>query len=198
MKNNIKKISREDLMPVEIYATERESRRKNIIKLKRNRRINVGPIATFYFENYDTMLFQILEMLYIEKGGENQIQDELSAYNPLIPQGHELVATFMIEIPNENERLEKLRQLTGIEKNIFLIINGEEVVGIPEVDQDRTDQYGKTSAVHFVRFKLNKTQVESFKEDESQVTLHIKHSNYSYSQVLSSLSKISLKHDLNI
>ena len=198
MKSNIKKISREDLIPGKLYEVERESRRKNIIKLKRNRRINVGPIATFYFENYDTMLFQILEMLYIEKGGENQIQDELSAYNPLIPQGHELVATFMIEIPNENERLEKLRQLTGIEKNIFLIINGEEVVGIPEVDQDRTDQYGKTSAVHFVRFKLNKTQVESFKEDESQVTLHIKHSNYSYSQVLSSLSKISLKHDLNI
>lgn len=198
MKSNIKKISRENLIPVEIYAVERESRRKNIIKLKKNRRINVGPIATFYFENYDTMLFQILEMLYIEKGGESQIQDELSAYNPLIPQGNELVATFMIEIPNENERLKRLRQLTGIEKNIFLIINGEEIVGIPEVDQDRTDQYGKTSAVHFVRFKLNKTQVESFKEDESQITLHIAHSNYSYSQVLSSLSKISLKHDLNI
>ena len=122
MKNNTKKISREDLIPVEIYAAERESRRKNIIKLKKNRRINVGPIATFYFENYDTMLFQILEMLYIEKGGESQIQDELSAYNPLIPQGNELVATFMIEIPNENERLKRLRQLTGIEKNIFLMV----------------------------------------------------------------------------
>src|SRR5436309_8756316 len=93
-----RKITPADLLAYEKYAAERGQFRKNLIPIKKNRRVEVGPFATFYFENYDTMWLQVHEMLHIEKGGEAQIADELQAYNPLIPQGRELIATLMLEI----------------------------------------------------------------------------------------------------
>ena len=95
-----REIQKEDIMPLDAYIKNRKELRKNIVEFKKDRRIALGPYATFYFESYETMLAQVQEMLYIEKGGDEQLQDELSAYNPLIPNGKELTATLMFEIDN--------------------------------------------------------------------------------------------------
>src|ERR1700687_408300 len=107
-------------------------------EIKRQRRVEVGPFATFYFESYATMWHQVHEMLHIEKGGEEQIGDELRAYNPLIPQGSELVATVMFEIDDEVRRKSVLERLSGIEDKMFLQIGGEQVRGVPEGDRENT------------------------------------------------------------
>ena len=120
-------ITRADIIPVAQYAKERAERRRALLPVKKLRRVSVGPYATFYFENFDTMWLQVHEMLYIEKGGEEQIADELSAYNPLIPQKGELVATLMFEIDDEGQRNRVLRQLTNIEEAALLDIGGERI-----------------------------------------------------------------------
>src|ERR1700735_5188443 len=99
-----RKITPTDLIPYKDYAAQRSGLRKNLIAVKKNRRLEVGPFATFYFENYDTMWLQVQEMLHIEKGGEAQIEGELETYNPLIPQGRELIATLMLEIEDSVRR----------------------------------------------------------------------------------------------
>src|SRR5271156_6870961 len=99
-----RKITPEDLLPVAEYDVRRKTLKTNLIPMKRQRRIEVGPFATFYFENYATMWLQVQEMLRIEKGGEEQIAGELDAYNPLIPQGDELIATMMLEIEDATRR----------------------------------------------------------------------------------------------
>jgi hypothetical protein len=103
-----RQLTRADILPLQEYAKIRRQRRRHISEIKKHRRIEVGPYATFYFENLDTMWQQIQEMLYIEKGGEGQIADELEAYNPLIPQGSELVATVMFEIDDPTRRAREL------------------------------------------------------------------------------------------
>jgi len=108
-------ITRGDLMPIPEYARVRKDRRQALVAAKRNRRLHVGPYATFHFENYDSMWHQVHEMLYIEKGGEAQIEDELRAYNPLIPNGRELIATVMFEIDDEKQRRNFLAKLGGVE-----------------------------------------------------------------------------------
>ena len=123
-------ITRDDIMALDAYGKVRVESRKRISAMKENRRVSVGPYATFYFENRDTMLHQIHEMLYIEKGGEGQIADELSAYAPLVPNGHELVATLMIEIEEENLRRRELARMGHIEDDISFTVeaSGERVV----------------------------------------------------------------------
>ena len=128
--------------------------------LKKNRRISLGPYATFYFESYETMLAQVQEMLYIEKGGDEQLNDELTAYNPLIPNGTELIATLMFEIDNPISRAAFLSKVGGIENNVFMKIDGEKVKAVPEEDVDRTSPDGKASSVQFIHFKLNDTQIK--------------------------------------
>ena len=110
-------ITRADIMDMAEYAKIRAAKRKELVGVKKNRRVPIGPYATFYFESYETMWLQIHEMLYIEKGGENQIPDELAAYNPLIPKGRELVATLMFEIDDETLRKSILGRLGGVEGN---------------------------------------------------------------------------------
>ena len=131
-------ISRADLWPEERYAAERRSLRGELVAQKKYRRVEVGPHAVFYFENWLTMWMQIQEMLHIEKGGDEQVEDELSAYGSLIPQGNELVATVMFEIPDEERRKKILATLGGVEETMFLEIDGARVVAIPEQDVDRT------------------------------------------------------------
>ena len=117
-----KEIQKEDIMPLDIYTKQRRELRKNIVEFKKYRRISLGPYATFYFENYETMLAQVQEMLYIEKGGDEQLNDELNAYNPLIPNGKELIATLMFEIDNPLSRAEFLNKVGGIEEKVFFKI----------------------------------------------------------------------------
>ena len=149
-------ITRADVLPREEFAKIRKTKRQELVGIKRHRRIQVGPVATFYFENYDTMWWQVQEMLYIEKGGDEQIPGELAAYNPLVPKGRELVATVMFEIDDPVRRANFLAKLGGIEETAFLEFDGERIGGVPEVDVDRTSAEGKASSVQFVHFPLHR------------------------------------------
>ncbi|MEK9644713.1 MAG: DUF3501 family protein, partial [Alphaproteobacteria bacterium] len=153
-----KEITREDILPFDDYAATRRERKQALTEKKKNRRIEVGPHATFYFENYETMWHQVHEMLHIERGGEEQIADELHAYNPLIPQGKELVATVMFEIGDPDRRARILSQLGGVEEHMWISVAGERIPGVTEEDVDRTNAAGKASSVQFVHFAFSDAQ----------------------------------------
>lgn len=190
-----RQITRTDILPMETYAAERKERRQRTMDLKKNRRIEVGPYATFYFENYDTMFQQIHEMLFIERGGEEQIEDELSAYNPLVPQGNELVATLMFEIDDPLRRKNLLRRLTNVEETVYIDIGGDRVTAEPEHDIDRTAPDGKTSSVHFLHFRFTPDQIVRFRDPDAQVVLGVAHENYGHMALLSGDQKRSLAED---
>ena len=192
-----RKIEKSDIMPLDIYTKERKELRKSIVEFKKNRRISLGPYATFYFESYETMLAQVQEMLYIEKGGDEQLKDELLAYNPLIPDGKELIATLMFEIDNPVSRAAFLGKVGGIEKKIFMKIDGDLVKAVPEEDVDRTSSEGKASSVQFIHFKFNNEQIEKFKSNSSQIEIGIDHVEYSHSTKLSDTTLKSLSADFN-
>ena len=190
-----KEIQKEDIMPLDVYIKNRKELRKNIVNFKKDRRIALGPYATFYFESYETMLAQVQEMLYIEKGGDEQLKDELIAYNPLIPNGKELTATLMFEIDNPVSRAAFLSKVGGIEEKIFMKIGDEMIKAIPEKDVDRTSAEGKASSVQFIHFKLTDEQIQKFKSDNADVEIGINHNEYSHSTKLSSNNKKSLSAD---
>ena len=192
-----REILKEDIMPLDIYTKQRKELRKNIVEFKKDRRISLGPYATFYFESYETMLAQVQEMLYIEKGGDDQLKDELTAYNPLIPNGKELVATLMFEIDNPVSRATFLGKVGGIEEKVFMKIDGEIVKAIPEEDVDRTSAEGKASSVQFIHFKFNETQIEKFKSGSLHVELGIDHDEYSHTTKLTETTLKSLSIDFN-
>ena len=184
-------------MPLDVYTKNRKELRKNIINFKKDRRIALGPYATFYFESYETMLAQVQEMLYIEKGGDEQLKDELTAYNPLIPNGKELIATLMFEIDNPVSRAAFLGKVGGIEEKVFIKIDGQSVKGIPEEDVDRTSAEGKASSVQFIHFKFNDEQIQKFKSDGVEVEIGIDHREYSHTTKLSTANLSSLSADLS-
>lgn len=191
-----REITRDDIIPMEQYAAERKERRQAISALKRHRRVAVGPWATFYFESYDTMWHQIHEMLYIEKGGEAQIEDELRAYSPLIPQGNELVATVMFEIDEKITRQRVLGSLGGVEKTMFIEVAGERVASTPEEDVDRTTAAGKASSVQFVHFNFTETQAEAFRTPGARVIVGIEHPDYGHMSLLPEETRAALAADL--
>lgn len=184
-----------DILPWAEYAKDRAEHRKRLTAIKRNRRVEVGPYVTFYFENFDTMWIQVQEMLHIEKGGAAQLADELAAYNPLIPKGSELVATFMIEIDDALRRARVLSQLGGVEETASIEVGGERVVGKAEQDQDRTTAEGKASSVQFVHFLFTEAQIAAFREPNTRVILGLSHPNYSHMAVLSEATRASLAED---
>ena len=190
-----KKIQKEDIMPLDVYIKNRKDLRKKIVNFKKDRRIALGPYATFYFESYETMLAQVQEMLYIEKGGDEQLKDELVAYNPLIPNGKELTATLMFEIDNPVSRAAFLSKVGGIEEKIFIKIDKEVVKAIPEKDVDRTSADGKASSVQFIHFKLNEEQIQKFRSNGVEVEIGIEHNEYSHTTRLSSANLSSLSAD---
>ena len=197
MSKEKKEIHKNDIMPLDIYTKQRKELRKNIVEFKKNRRISLGPYATFYFESYETMLAQVQEMLYIEKGGDEQLKDELIAYNPLIPDGKELIATLMFEIDNPVSRAAFLSKVGGIEQKVFMKVDGEKVNAIPEDDIDRTSTEGKASSVQFVHFKFNDKQIEKFKSISFNVEIGIDHKEYSHTTKLTDLNLKSLSADFN-
>ena len=192
-----KEITKNDIMPLDVYTKQRKELRKNIVEFKKDRRVSLGPYATFYFESYETMLAQVQEMLYIEKGGEEQLKDELIAYNPLIPNGKELTATLMFEIDNPVSRSAFLSKVGGIEEKVFMKIDGEIIKAIPEEDVDRTSAEGKASSVQFIHFKFNDQQIQKFNSNSLQVELGINHDEYSHSTKLTDLTIKSLLRDFN-
>jgi len=190
-------ITRQDIMPIDDYITERKQRRKQLVETKRNRRVEVGPVATWYFENYETMWNQVHEMLYIERGGEEQIADELAAYNPLIPQGSELVATIMFEMDDPERRKRLLSKIGGIEEKTFMKINGETVEARPEADVDRTSADGKASSVQFLHFDLTPDQIEAFKSEGAEIVVGFSHPDYHHMTQLSEPVRAALAEDLS-
>ncbi len=185
MSNKNRTITHADIIGNAKFAPIRKQRRAELKPSKALRRIDLGRDCTFYFESYATMLFQIQEMLYIEKGGAAQLEDELRAYNPLIPNGNELVATMMFEIDDPVRRLNLLLQLGGIEKHIYLQIGDEKIYVVPEDDTERTSADGKTSSVHFFHFPLSKAQKEMFTQQGMQIVLGSDHPAYAHMSVLS-------------
>ena len=192
-----REIQKEDIMPLDVYIKNRKELRKNIVSFKKDRRIALGPYATFYFESYETMLAQVQEMLYIEKGGDEQLKDELTAYNPLIPNGKELTATLMFEIDNPVSRSAFLSKVGGIEEKVFIKIDGELIKAIPEEDVDRTSAEGKASSVQFIHFKFSDEQIQKFKLDGAEVKIGIDHKEYSHTTKLSSANLSSLSADFS-
>ena len=195
MSKKKRQIEKEDLIPTDIYAKSRKQIRKDLVEFKKNRRIALGPYATFYFESFETMVAQVQEMLHIEKGGDEQLKDELIAYNPLVPNGKELVATLMFEIDNPLSRGAFLGKVGGIEEKIFLKIDNEEVKAIPETDVDRTSSEGKASSVQFIHFKFNEDQINKFKSGNISIELGIDHKEYSHTTKLTEDNIKSLSAD---
>ena len=186
-----------DVLPAEVYARERDARRRALIPVKRNRRIEVGPFVTFYFENFGTMLAQVQEMLHIERGGESQMEGELETYNPLIPQGSELIATMMIEIDEAPRRSAMLLKLGGIENCVWLQIGQERVAANPTDYADRTTPEGKTSSVHWVRFRFTPAQVQAFSNASEAVILGISHENYGHMAIIPAEKRAELAKDFD-
>ena len=184
---------------MEIYGTERPERRRAVIAMKRDRRLEVGPVAAFYFENYATMLSQIQEMLWIEKGGEDQIVDELAAYNPLIPQGTELVATLMFEIADAGRREMQLARLGGVEHTVSLEISDEKVAGVADVEDgiERTRMDGKTSSIHFLHFPFSASQITAFRQPGARIIAAIDHPEYAHMAVLPEPTRQALAADFD-
>ena len=191
-----REISKEDIMPLDVYTKNRKELRKNIVDFKKDRRVALGPYATFYFESYETMLAQVQEMLYIEKGGEEQLKDELAAYNPLVPNGKKLTATLMFEINNPVTRAAFLGKVGGIEEKVFMKVEGEKIQAVPEEDVDRTSAEGKASSVQFIHFKFTDDQIAKFK-NSSEIEIGIDHAEYSHATKLAGVTIKSLSADFN-
>lgn len=185
MSKEKRQIEKTDLIPADIYVNSRKQIRKELVEFKKNRRISLGPYATFYFESFETMLAQVQEMLYIEKGGDEQLKDELIAYNPLVPDGKELTATLMFEIDNPVSRAAFLGKVGGIEEKIFMKVGNETVKTVSEKDVDRTSDEGKASSVQFIHFKFNDNQIDKFKSGNIDIEIGINHKEYAHTSKLS-------------
>ena len=192
-----REITRADLMPLADYAKVRASRRAAAVARKKNRRLEVGPVATFHFEDYDSMWLQVQEMLYIEKGGDAQVADELNAYNPLIPNGRELVATVLFEIDDPARRQTLLARLGGIEETAFIRIDGDTIKGVSETDIDRTSAEGKASAVQFLHFPFTTAQISKFRQPGAQVIVGFGHPAYGHMAVMPEAVRESLAGDFD-
>jgi hypothetical protein len=188
-------VEKKDLITPNEYAKNRKQIRKELVKFKKNRRISIGPYATFYFECFETMCGQIQEMLHIEKGGDKQLKDELNAYNPLIPKGKDLVATLMFEIDDPILRSDFLGKVGGVEEKIYIKVDKEKIHAFPEQDLDRTSAEGKASSVQFVHFKFSDDQITKFKNLKNKVILSIEHDLYHHAAEILENTKKSLISD---
>ena len=192
-----RELTRADILSLDEYVKIRREKRREITELKKQRRVEVGPFATFYFENFATMWQQVQEMLYIEKGGEAQIAHELAAYNPLIPQGSELVATVMFEIDDPRRRAAALARLGGIEACAFIDVAGDKIRGEPDPTRENTSPDGKASAVQFLRFPFTPQQIAAFKKAGTQIIIGFDHPNYSHMAVMPEPVRAALAGDFD-
>ena len=190
-----RKIEISAILSLTEYVKLRADRRRQISEIKKNRRLEVGPFATFYFESYDTMLHQVQEMLFIEKGGPAQIPDELAAYNPLIPQGSELVATVMFEIDDPIRSARVLATLGGVEDKAFLRVGADTIRGLSEEDQERTREDGKASSVQFLRFPFTPDAIAAFRSGSGDVVVGFDHPNYGHMAVMPPAVRQALARD---
>ena len=195
-------LSNTDILPLNEYEKIRPLKKQEILELKKIRRLSVGPDITFYFENTQTIWWQIQEMLRIEKGGQEQLGDELCAYNPMIPikreKGYEISATMMIEIEDADRRKVILNQLYAIDQHVRfefknIVITASSIDSTEERNRE-SDQ--KTSSVHFLKWHIPADKVPDFLNED--VTLSISHPHYSYKSLLPIFLKQSLKDDFEL
>ena len=193
----MQKLTRDQLMPLEQYAKARNEFRARVMAHKKNRQVHVGPNATLYFEDRLTMQYQVQEMLRAERIFEEEgIQDELNAYNPLIPEGSNWKATFMIEFGDENERRVALAKMLGVEHKVWVQVEGHDKVRpIADEDLERSTEE-KTSSVHFLRFELTPAMIKAVKAGAT-VSMGIDHPAYTHSvNPLPEAIRASLAQDL--
>jgi len=194
MPRETRTITEADILSHTEWAKIRKDHRKALSERKKNRRVAIGPHAVLLFENWDTMWYQVQEMLWIEKGGAEQLPDELAAYNPMIPQGSELTATLMFGISDEAKRRFILGQLGGVEENISISIGGDRVKAVAETDLDRTTADGKTSSVHFLHFAFTLSQIAAFRAG-GDILVRIDHPSYGHAAILSDAVREELAGD---
>ncbi len=195
-----RRITPADLVSDADYARQRSERRAALLPVKRLRRVALGPYCTVIFESYETMLFQVQEMLLTEKGGAAQVPDELAAYNPLIPQGSELVATVMFEIDEPVRRAAVLARLGGVEDCFFLQFGADfRASGVPEEGDnvERTRADGKTSSIHFLRFPLDEAMKAVLRDPATTISIGCDHEQYGHLAILSPASRAELARDLS-
>ena len=195
MNNN--QIQPEDIFQRDDYINIRPKLRKEIVIRKRKRRVDVGPYVTLYFENRDTIIHQINEMVFIENGGSEQIKEEIKAYKSLLPDGKELVATVMVEIDNPLKRSEVLSKMGGFEETFTIKVEDKIVYGKAELDVDRTTADGKASSVQFIHFKFSEEDIKIFRDKNSKIELVINHNTYAHSTVLQNDTKDELGGDFS-
>lgn len=191
------KLTRADLMSLEQYSEQRKAFRDQVMAHKTARKIAVGPNASLYFEDRLTVQYQVQEMLRVERIFEAAgIEEELEAYNPLIPDGSNWKATFMLEFSDPEERKVWLTKLLGIERQTWVQVHGfEPVFAIANEDLSR-ETADKTAAVHFMRFELSSAMVAAVKADAA-ISMGINHPNYTYKTELAAASRPSLAADLS-
>ena len=190
-----KQITPNDIYSRKEYINKRPILRKEIVSRKRKRRVDVGPYVTLYFENRDTIVHQINEMVFIENGGQEQIKEEILAYKSLIPNGRELIATVMVEIDNPLKRAEVLSNMGGFEETFVIKIGDISLQGKAELDVDRTTSDGKASSVQFVHFPFDEEYIKKFKDESVKVELSINHKAYAHSTLLQTETKNELGLD---
>jgi hypothetical protein len=195
MPRNQRIITRDDIMDLATYETIRAEKREEAILRKRFRRLSVGPHVTVTFENWDSLWLQVQEMLRIEKGGEEQLVDELAAYNPMIPDGSELTCTLMFEIDDPGLRARVLGALGGVEDHIYLTLDGDRIDAIPEGDVARSRADGKASSVHFLHFRFTPDQIARWRSGAGPAMFHIDHPAYGHIALIGEAVRRELARD---
>ena len=194
---NNREIKINEIIPNEEYGKHRKNRRKEMINFKKNRRLDIGPVVSLYFESRSTMLYQIQEMAFVEQISNKELQIELDSYNPLVPNGKELIATMMIEIDDPLRRKNFLSRLGGIEEKVKITIADSILFAEAEKDIDRTTADGKTSAVHFLHFKFTNELIEGFKNHKNLIQIGIEHDSYEHLTIVSDEIRKSLVEEFN-
>lgn len=186
-----------DILPLDVFLKNRPQKAKEIYAHKKDRRIPLGPDTTLYFESRETILWQIQEMLRVEKGGAQQLADELEAYAPLVPNIHsdgsrDLIATLMIEIADVHHRFDSLRARVGIENALVLHVGDERILATPVDGPAETVNTDRTASVHFIRFVLRADQVKNFEQEDQRIVLESVHPCYTHKTLLSDAQRRAL------
>ncbi|MBS0255235.1 MAG: DUF3501 family protein [Proteobacteria bacterium] len=189
-------ITRADILSPEHYETIRADKKQEAILRKRLTQVAVGPKATVTFETWDSMWLQVQEMLRIEKGGEEQVGDELAAYDPMVPKGAELTATLFFEVPDPVRRDAFLRSIGGVENHVAIQLGGHVVRARPEGDTERTrESDNKASAVHFFHFDFTAEALAAWRSGEGQAMLVIDHPNYGHAALIGDSTRAYLARE---
>lgn len=190
MPRNARTITADDILPLDRYELIRNDKKQEALLRKKLTRMGVGPHATALFETWDSMWLQVQEMLRIEKGGADQLVDELSAYDPMVPKGRELTCTLLFEIEDPVRRDAFLRTIGGVEDHISIQVGGQVIKARPEGDVERTrESDGKASAVHFLHFDFDDAAIAAWQSGEGSAMLVIDHPNYGHAAIINTDSR---------